>query len=207
MKFAFLLLACLVTSVFGEMPVLQARMASISLTKCRRAQGVYEIDIEGKFEIENTSKKTFLVAKKPDMIQAITAALSPEEANRGIYSFVMNQEFGGITSKEPRLEDFVVIKSGEKGTIELGAVVKANIETNYSGNDSLRLGKNWVQFYFLTIPSSFPSRHFNSWKNKWKSTGILLNTYFMTQPFPVDITPDMNAPQCEDAPCCRDHRL
>jgi hypothetical protein len=200
MKFAFLLATCLVTSALAEAPVLQARMSSIFLTACWRAQNIYEIDIEGKLEIENTSPETILVAKKIDMVRTVTAALSAEEANRGIYSFAMNQEFGGTLDKEPRFEDFIAIKPGEKGTVELGVVVPANTDANYSGKDRLRLGKNWVQFSFFPIPLSFPGGHkFNLWKNKWKSTGMLLNSYFMTQPFLVNVAPDANGPKCETA--------
>src|SRR5579871_3588779 len=110
MKFALLLLPCLITSAFGgTMPVLKTRMSSVSTTECQRAPSVYEIDIKGKFEIENTSKRAILVAKKIDMIRTVTAALSQEEADRRIYSFVMNQEFGGGISVEPRLEDFIIL--------------------------------------------------------------------------------------------------
>lgn len=201
MKFAFLLFTCLVTSVSGGTSVLQARMSSITLTECRRAQNVYEIGIQGKLEIENTSPKTILIAKKVDVVPTITAASSEEEADHGIYSFVMNQEFGGTLDKEPRLEDFIGIKPGEKGMIELGAVARANTEANYSRKDSLHPGKNWVQFNFLTFPLSFPSgrKNFNLWKNKWKSNGMLLNSYFMTQPFLLDIRPDTNAATCGEA--------
>src|SRR5215471_10341808 len=159
-KFVFLLLPCFVTSLFGEAPVLQARMISISITQCRRAQSVYEIDIEGKFELTNTSKKTLLVSKTMDMIPTVTAALSPEEAKRRVYFFVMNQEFGGTRSNPaPRLEDFIVLKPGQKGVIDLGAVVPANTDPTYSGRDRLRPGKQWLQFQFFTLPMSFPSDH------------------------------------------------
>jgi hypothetical protein len=115
MKFVFILLPCLVTSLFGETPVLQARMASVSIGQCRRSQYTYEIDIEGRLELENTSKKTLLVTKQVDMIYLVTAALSPEDAKRKIYSFVMGQEFGGgRSSLEPRLEGFIALKPGRK---------------------------------------------------------------------------------------------
>ena len=200
MRFLTLLVVPLLgTWAFCQMAAVQARMSSVSITQCRRAESTYEIDIEGTFEIENTSNRTLLVSRKIDMIETVSAASSPEELRQKKYSLAVTQWFGGsVSGAAPRLEDFIALKPGEKGVVSMSAVVPASSDPTFRGDKGLRPGRSWVQFQFCTLPYGFPWGHKNMsfWKRKWRSTGLLLTGDFLTDPFPVDWSPEPKARQC-----------
>ena len=125
------LILFLLSSVLAQPQALRARLSSVFTQQCQRAQNAYEVEIRGRFEIENAStKETVLVPKRIDEIQTITAARSLKKAKGKIYSFVMNQEISPTpTGSEPRLEDFIILRPGEKGLVQMSAVVPSGLLT------------------------------------------------------------------------------
>ncbi len=110
----------------------------------------------------------------------------------------MVQEFAGNTSDPvARLEDFVVLKPGGKAAVQMGLVLPASTDLKESGTSRLRPGKHWLQLEFLTLPFSLSNRgNFELWKQKWSSTGTLMDKYLVTDPFPLNVVPDANAANC-----------
>jgi hypothetical protein len=197
----YLLVPLLASGLAAETGVLQARISSISVAQCHQAESAYEMDIEGTFELENRSTETLLVPKRVDMVRTITASSSQEQAERHIYSFVMSQEFGGShtsSSPAPELEDFMTLKPGQKGLVKMSAVVPVDTDPTHTGTERLRPGKHWFQFEFFPLPSTFPwsRKEVTLWRNKWKTRGMLLDEYVVTQPFPVEVVPDPTARKC-----------
>ena len=175
-----------------------ARLTKTSLTQCRRAQNSYELDFEGTFEIENTSNETILIAKSVDVVLSVTAASSQEQLKGKKYSFVTNQVFGGKSRLPPRLEDLVAIKPGQKASVQIGVVLPATIDSKE--RERLQPGQHWLEMEFSALPFSLWSlgrSDFDSWQRKWRSRGLLLKEYFLTEPFPLDVIPNTQALRCE----------
>lgn len=184
-----------------QMVELRVNASAINLKQCRRAESLYEITINGSFDVENTSNRTLLVPKIVDHVRTLAASVTQKDLEANRYAFVMNQEFGASHNLSgPKLEDFIVIKPGGTGRVELdGIVATANAMTGGSSTDRLHPGKYWMEFKFLPLPSSFPTgqANFTKWQKRWKSTGLLVDHYLWTEPFPVDVVIDPGAPRCD----------
>jgi hypothetical protein len=186
------------TTSLAQTPQFVARMSNVKLEQCRRAQHLYEFDLEGTFEFENTSDETILIPSNIDVVRSVEAASSPQELQGKQYSFVMVQEFGGnANAPVARLEDFVVLKPKQKTAIQMSLVLSASTDPKETSKVRLHSGKQWVLLEFLTLPFSlWNSGDFELWKKKWSSSGVLMNKYVVTDPFPLDVVPDANAANC-----------
>ena len=176
-------------------------VSSTSIHECRRDQSErYDVFVGGQFQVENRSDAAILLPKRVDVVRSVAVALSPTDARDRKYVFVMDQEFGANRKNvKPRFSDFIVIKPQEKRTVRiLPTAIPATADPNDNGHEQFRPGKYWLQLEFLPLPNSFPSgdKEFPIWQERWKSSGILLRTYVLTDPFPVEIILSPNALKC-----------
>ncbi len=196
-----LLLGLAVTSASAQAQMLRVDASFSSIHQCRRGQSErYDIYVGGHFEVENTSEAALLLPKRVDVVRGVTVALSLADAKHQKYSFVMNQEFGANgKSVKPRIDDFIAIRPREKRMIEITSVaIPATADPNENDHNQLRPGKYWMQLEFLPLPNSFPSgdKEFHVWQEKWKSSGMLLQSYVLTDSFLVEVALDPNVPKC-----------
>jgi len=194
-----LILFFMATALNG-VPPFEARMISTTFKQCRREQsGKYDVYLQGTLEIENASRKRVLVSRTIALVRTVSAASSLEDAMQKKYLWVMNQEFGANSERAPRLADFVTIKPGERGPVQVESItIPASIDANDPSVNQLRSGKYWLRLEFAAIPESFPwsNRELATWKRKWSAYGTLITDYTVTEPFPVDVALDPGAPTC-----------
>jgi len=101
-------------------------------------------------------------------------------------------------SHEPEkvtIDDFVVIKPSESYTAAIQTTVFASTDPEHPLHSP---GKYWIQLGVDARPDEF---YFGGGKKnfqrKWRSRGRILD-FLLTEPFPVEIRLDPNAPVCTD---------
>lgn len=198
---ALMPLALALTPTSAQTQTVRVNLSSSSIRQCRRGQSErYDIYVGGKFEVENPSDETILIPKRVDVVRSVAIALSLTDAKDKKYAFVMDQEFGAnAKNAKPLIGDFIAIKPLEKHTVEIiPTAIPATADPNDNAHEQFRPGKYWLQLEFLPLPNSFPSgdKEFRIWQERWKSSGILLRSYVLTDPFLIEIVLDPNAPKC-----------
>lgn len=175
-------------------------MDSVSATQCRQGNVRYDLHIGGTVEFTNTSNRTLLLPKKIDVVRTFLAASSIEEALRGKYIFVMNQEFGSSADASVHLEDFVALKSGANGQAEVEPTV-VTVTAAPISNHSKEFGPGtyWVQLEFATIPAAlfFHAKELAVARKTWQASGTLVDSYVITEPFRLDVVSNPKAPTCD----------
>lgn len=197
----FVLLVLTPTPAPAQTPIVHVGVSSTSIHECRRDQSErYDVYVGGHFQVENRSDAAILLPKRVDVVRSVVVALSPTDARDRKYVFVMDQEFGANGKNvKPHISDFIVIKPQEKRTlIILPTAIPATADPNDNAHEQFRPGKYWLQLEFLPLPNSFPSgdKELPIWQDKWKSSGMLLRSYVLTEPFPIEIVLNPNAPKC-----------
>ena len=196
-----LVLALAPTPTLAQTQMVHVGVLSTSIHECRRDQSErYDVYVGGHFQVENRSDSAILLPKRVDVVRSVAVALSPTDARDRKYVFVMDQEFGANgKNAKPRISDFIVIRPQEKRTAKiLATAIPATADPNDNAHEQFRPGKYWLQLEFLPLPNSFPSgdKELPIWQERWKSSGLLLRSYILTEPFPVEIVLSPNAPKC-----------
>jgi hypothetical protein len=199
MKVWFTLLCALLCSGTSNAPQFRAKVISVSMQQCQRA-GSYELQLGGTaLEVQNSSDHTLLIPRKIEVVSAVSAAITLDDAKRGNYTFAMDQHFGGTLKNLPQLEDFIALGPRAIGRVEIDSLVLPVTLQPQASGDSLRPGTYWAQLTIGTLPTSlfFSSKNLAQARKKFKSAGTLVHQYLDTEPFHLEVTVDPAAPACD----------
>ena len=190
-------------SGFGKEHPIQASVTRVSSSECKAVDlrtGVlydYDITLSGTVIFENRSRKAAILYKGFFPLTGRVAA-SPKDIASGkfVAGFDGDRMAIGSEPKQVSIDDFAIIGPGESYESAVSAIVagSAKVET-----DLLHLpGKYWVQLGIDARPDEFyfdPGTE-KDFKNKWRSRGHLVD-FILTEPFPIDVALDPNAPLCK----------
>jgi hypothetical protein len=173
----------------------------LSATTCRvRTSDVYDYHVSMTFMVANLSERPQLVANEIHVVTSESIASSEENAKHEIFITTMKEEYqaGERTLKEPTLNNFTVLKSGEARAIKFTPLIfSATTNPKVADGQTLQMGRSWVILNFSLLPEYFMFNSAEQFRTKWKSIGQLDSQIASTEPFAMDITINPKSPKCE----------
>lgn len=197
-----LLVCLLLTPCLGQAPKFRATLADVSTTQCRMGRtDSYDLYLSTHFLIENMSDSSILVARHLNVVPGLRVASSQEKARKGEFSLIRSDEYAYKDGRiaEPTLDDFMIVKAGEKRVIAFDAVeISASAKEVKTGSLQLQEGKYWIQFGFSFLPEYFRWMHEDvpRFREKWKSVGQLPDELIWSEPFPFEVKLIPRAEEC-----------
>lgn len=195
-------------SGFGKDRPIRAIVTQISSSECKGSNYVkggvpqyddasYDVHVSATVTFENRSRRPALLYKDFNPTMTERVAVSAKDIALGKYVTGFDGDRMAISGepKQVSIEDFVVINPGETYTAPIRATLFASADLKKPLHTP---GKYWMQLGIDARPDAFyfdAGAEKNS-KRKWQSRGQLVD-FILTEPFPIDITLDPNAPACK----------
>jgi hypothetical protein len=196
-------------SAFGKDHPLGAVLTQVSSSECRGAGYIksgeshhddlsYDIHVSAVLILENHSTRAVMVYKgfDPTMTQRVAASPADLASAKYVAGFDGDRMAIGSEPKKVSIDDFIVLKPGERYKSAVRTTVYASANPQKPLHTS---GRYWVQLGIDARPDEF---YFDGgaekdFKRKWESRGSVVD-FILAEPFPIDVTLDPKAPACKD---------
>jgi len=196
-------------SGFGRDRPIQAVVTELSSSACRGSNYFrngdshhddlsYDVHISANVVFKNLSARAVLLYRDFNPAMTERVAASPRDIALGKFVAGFDGDRMAVTSepKKVSIDDFIVINAGESYKATIRAIVFASTDLKKPFHTP---GKYWVQLGIDARPDEFyfDGGAAKDFRNKWRSHGRLLD-FVLTEPFPIEIAFDPNAPPCEE---------